>query len=118
VVLWSVVLWLVNALSFYIAFAAFGIQVSFVGACWSRPGLVRRLGSLYAGLRRTVRGGHRSRARTLRHRRERAFSYAIAYHATTFVPITLLGLWSVASTPIRLGDLRRRPTPIEPNQPP
>jgi len=119
VVLWSVVLWLVNALSFYIAFAAFGIQVSFVGALLvqglvsfgvsvpSTPGYVGPFEAAIVAALALYGVGE-----------SRAFSYAIAYHATTFVPITLLGLWSVASTPIRLGDLRRRPTPIEPNQPP
>jgi len=118
-VLWSVVLWLVNALSFYIAFAAFGIQVSFVGALLvqglvsfgvsvpSTPGYVGPFEAAIVAALALYGVGE-----------SRAFSYAIAYHATTFVPITLLGLWSVASTPIRLGDLRRRPTPIEPNQPP
>jgi hypothetical protein len=36
-----------------------------------------------------------------------ASSYAIAFHATTFLPIILLGAWSLARTPIGLGDLRR-----------
>ena len=35
-----------------------------------------------------------------------ASSYAIAFHATTFVPIILLGAWSLARTPIALSDLR------------
>jgi uncharacterized membrane protein YbhN (UPF0104 family) len=35
-----------------------------------------------------------------------ASSYAIAFHATTFVPIILLGAWSLARTPLALSDLR------------
>jgi uncharacterized membrane protein YbhN (UPF0104 family) len=40
-----------------------------------------------------------------------ASSFAIAFHATTFVPIILLGAWSLARTPVALTDLRapRRP---------
>ena len=35
-----------------------------------------------------------------------ASSYAIAFHATTFIPIVLLGAWSLARTPVALSDLR------------
>jgi len=36
-----------------------------------------------------------------------AATYAFTYHITTFIPITLLGAWSVARTNIGLRDLRR-----------
>ena len=36
-----------------------------------------------------------------------ASSYAIAYHGATFLPIMLLGAWSLARTPVALADLRR-----------
>ena len=35
----------------------------------------------------------------------RAVSYALTYHLTTFLPITLLGLWSLSRLHLRLGDL-------------
>ena len=35
-----------------------------------------------------------------------ASSYAIAFHGTTFLPIILLGAWSLARTPVALSDLR------------
>ena len=35
-----------------------------------------------------------------------ASSYAIAFHVTTFLPIILLGAWSLARTPVALSDLR------------
>ena len=38
-----------------------------------------------------------------------ASSYAIAYHGATFLPITLLGAWSLARTPVALSDLRASP---------
>jgi uncharacterized membrane protein YbhN (UPF0104 family) len=37
-----------------------------------------------------------------------AVSYAFTYHFTTFVPITVLGLWSVARTGFGLRDARVR----------
>jgi len=42
-----------------------------------------------------------------------AVSYAVAYHITTFAPITLLGLYSLARLDLKLGELRgaKPPTP-------
>ena len=37
--------------------------------------------------------------------RDLAFSYAISYHLTSFVPITLLGLWSLTRTPDALRGI-------------
>ncbi len=111
VVLWSLVLWLVNALAFYVGFAAFDIPVSYTGALLlqgllvlgisipSTPGffgpfeaVIVAVLALY-GIPRGL-----------------AFSYAIAFHVTTFVPITLLGLWSAARSPEGFRLLRRSPT--------
>jgi uncharacterized protein (TIRG00374 family) len=112
VVAWSLVLWLLNALSFYVAFAAFEIPVTFSGALLmqgllafgvsvpSTPGYVGPFeAAVVAGLALYGVPGDRS------------FSYAIAYHVTTFVPITLLGLWSLAQSPVGLRDLRAAPPP-------
>jgi len=119
VVVWSLVLWLVNALSFYVAFAAFEIPVSFAGALLvqgllafgvsvpSTPGYVGPFeAAIVAGLALYGIPGDRS------------FSYAIAYHVTTFIPITLLGLWSLARSPVGLSDLRRVPPPPPTPAPP
>jgi glycosyltransferase 2 family protein len=108
VILWSFVLWLVNALAFYVGFAAFDIPVSYYGALLlqgllvlgisipSTPGffgpfeaVIVAVLALY-GVPKDV-----------------AFSYAISYHLTTFVPITLLGLWSLTRTPGGFRGLRQ-----------
>jgi glycosyltransferase 2 family protein len=100
VVFWSLVLWMVNAFAFYVGFAAFDIPVSYLGALLlqgllvlgisipSTPGffgpfeaVIVAVLSLY-GVPKDV-----------------AFSYAIAFHITSFVPITLLGLWSLIRNP-------------------
>jgi hypothetical protein len=110
VVLWSLVLWLVNALAFYVGFAAFDIPVSYYGALLlqgllilgisipSTPGffgpfeaVIVAVLALY-GVPNDV-----------------AFSYAISFHLTSFVPITLLGLWSLTRTPGGFRGLRQRP---------
>ncbi len=36
----------------------------------------------------------------------RAVSYAVAYHASTFLPVTLLGLYSLSRLRLHLAELR------------
>ena len=110
VVGWSLVLWLVNAASFWACFVAFGITVppegalvlqgflAFGVAVPSSPGfwgvfeaitrVVLALYSVPPGL---------------------AVSYAFTYHLTTFAPITVLGLWSLSRASMSLRELRARP---------
>jgi uncharacterized protein (TIRG00374 family) len=110
VVAWSLVLWLVNAASFWVCFAAFDIQVGFAGALLvqgllvfgvsvpSTPGYVGPFeAAIVAGL--ALYGVPE----------DRSFSYALAYHVTTFLPIVLLGLWSTVRTGVGVGGLRRAP---------
>jgi len=119
VVLWSLALWLVIALSFYVAFAAFDIPVSFTGALLLQ-------GFLTVGVSLPFTPGYFGPFEAAIVAalalygvvEDRAFSYAIAYHVTTFVPITLLGLWSVVRTPVRLRDLRATTPASEPAGPP
>lgn len=111
VVFWSLVLWLVNGLAFYVGFGAFDIPVSYAGALLlqgllilgisvpSTPGFFGPFEAVIVAVL-ALYGIPRSLA----------FSYAIAFHLTTFVPITLLGLWSIARSPEGFRMLRRRPT--------
>jgi glycosyltransferase 2 family protein len=108
VIFWSLVLWLVNALAFHVGFASFDIPVSYDGALLlqgllvlgisipSTPGffgpfeaVIVAVLALY-GVPRDV-----------------SFSYALAYHVTSFVPITLLGIWSLTRTPGGFRGLRQ-----------
>jgi uncharacterized membrane protein YbhN (UPF0104 family) len=107
VLFWSVALWLVNAASFALAFRAFGLSlpigaapvlqgaVTFGVAIPSTPGF---LGVFEAAFRvaLSLYGVTETQAA----------SVAIGYHATTFVPITLLGLWSLGRANLRLRGLR------------
>jgi uncharacterized protein (TIRG00374 family) len=111
VVFWSLVLWLVNALAFYLGFGAFDIPVSYTGALLlqgllvlgisipSTPGFFGPFEAvIVASLALYGVPG------------SLAFSYAIAFHVTTFVPITVLGLWSLARSPEGFKALRQTPT--------
>jgi uncharacterized protein (TIRG00374 family) len=107
VLLWSLGVWLMMAASFWAGFVAFNIDVpwsaalvtqafvAFGVAIPSSPGffgpfeaLVRVTLGLYgidAGL---------------------AVSLAVGYHFATFVPITLLGIWSLSRAQLHLAELR------------
>jgi glycosyltransferase 2 family protein len=106
-IVWSLVLWLTNALAFFVAFRAFDISVGFMGALLMQgilifgitvqltPGFLGQFeAAIVAGL--ALFGVPNALAS----------SYAIAFHVTTFLPIILLGAWSLARTPIALSDLR------------
>jgi len=105
---WSLVLWLVNGLSFYVMFGAFDIDVSLPGALLlqgalalgvsvpSTPGYVGPFEAAIVAVLELYAVPS-----------SKAFSYAMAYHATTFLPIVLLGFWSLLRTPLAFRDLRR-----------
>lgn len=109
VALWSMAMWTTSALSFFVAFPAFGIDVGVGGALLviasvafgvavpSTPGFFGPLEAVVVAVLALYSVP-----------RDVAFSYAIAYHVVTFVPITVLGLVSLARTPIAFRDLRRR----------
>lgn len=108
VVFWSVVLWLANALSFYLAFRAFELPVGYVVAVImqgvlafgiavpSAPGYVGPFEAIITAVLAVYGIGP-----------NQAVAYAVGYHLTTFVPITLLGVWSATRTGLGLGATAR-----------
>jgi uncharacterized protein (TIRG00374 family) len=108
VILWSLAVWGVTAASFWLGFKAFGIEVpwsaalvlqgiiGFGVAVPSSPGFVgtfeaaTRIGLALYAVDSTD-----------------AVSYALGYHITTFLPITLLGIWSLSRASLHLADLNR-----------
>jgi len=107
VVAWSIVVWVVNAAAFAVCFRAFGLEVpleaalllqgiiGFGVAVPSTPGFV----GVFEAATRITLGIYAVDP-------SRAVSYALTYHLTTFLPITLLGLWSLSRLHLRLGELR------------
>ena len=108
---WSFAVWGVNGLSFLACFFAFDLQapvsaafvlqsiIAFGVAVPSSPGffgpfeLATRVTLAAYGIGATA-----------------AVSYAVGYHIGTFLPITLLGLWSLSRAHLHLTDLRGGPT--------
>lgn len=108
VVLWTVLIWLVNAAAFWIGFRAFDISVPFSAALILQgvlligiaipqaPGyagffelVIVKVLSLY-GVSESI-----------------GLAFAISYHVTTFVPITLLGVWSATRPGITLRNIEQ-----------
>ncbi len=107
VTLWSFVVWGVNGVSFLLCMVAFELPVPWTAAFIlqsliafgvsipSAPGFfgvfetVTRVTLVLFGLDATL-----------------AVSYAFGYHLFTFIPITLIGLWSLSRAHLHLTDLR------------
>ena len=107
VVFWSVVLWAMNAASFWVSFAAFDIPVGFAGALVLQGVLVIGISvQLTPGYVGQFEASVVAALALYGIQNDVASSYALAYHGTTFLPITVAGAWSLARTPVALSDLR------------
>lgn len=107
VALSSIALWTLNAWSFGLAFQAFGLPggvapsviiqtfVVFFVAAPAAPGYagVFELAIVAAGALLGVPGPV-------------AFAAGLTYHILTYLPITLLGAWSLSTTGLKLGELK------------
>lgn len=104
---WSLVLWLVNAASFWLAFLAFDLPVpiegalvlqGFIGFGVAVPSSPGYLG-VFEAITLVTLAFYGVGANL-------AAGYAVAYHVTTFIPITVIGLHSLSRAHVRLGELR------------
>jgi uncharacterized protein (TIRG00374 family) len=111
VAIWSVVIWAVNALSFWLAFDAFNLELplgaalvlqGFIAlgvALPSSPGFFGVFEAVTVAILELYGIGH-----------TQAVSVAIGYHISTFIPITLLGLWSLGRANLQFKSLRESGT--------
>ena len=100
---WSIGLWLFNGLAFYVGYRAFDIGVGFGGALLQQSILVLGIAApsspgyvgVFEGAIKAVLGlfGVPSSV---------AVAFALTYHFATFIPITLLGLYSLVRTGMSL----------------
>jgi glycosyltransferase 2 family protein len=104
---WSIIIWLVNGLAFYCGFKAFDIGVGFGGALLlqtflligiAAPSTPGYFGPFEAAIK-AVLGIFGVDPNV-------AVSYGLTYHFTTFFPITVLGLWSLARTGLSLRQVK------------
>lgn len=103
VVLWSFGMWLLNAFSFYVGYRAFGIEVGYGGAMLQQSILVLGIAAPsspgYVGV---FEGIIKAVLALFRVPGELAVAFALTYHVTTFIPITLLGFFSLVRTGLSL----------------
>lgn len=114
----SVALWVVNAWSFGIAFRAFGLpgslQVALIVQMFVVFGVALPAAPGYVGV---FEAGIAAALALFGVPAGAAFAVGITYHILTYIPITLLGVWSLSRTGLKLGDLRAAPPPERPSAP-
>jgi uncharacterized protein (TIRG00374 family) len=107
VAFWSLAIWMLNAFAFWIAFSAFDIPVDYAGALVLQGVLIVGISVQFApGYVGQFEAAIVAALALYNVSNDVASSYAIAYHAVTFLPIVLLGFWSLARSPVAIGDLR------------
>lgn len=105
---WSLAVWMASAVSFLVMFGAFGIRVDLSGALLMQ-------GLIMFGIALPSTPGYVGAFElpiiavlTLYSvDKNLAAAYALTYHVVTFIPITLLGAWSVVRTNLGLTAFRR-----------
>jgi uncharacterized protein (TIRG00374 family) len=103
VLLWSVGMWALNATSFWLGYQAFGIDVGYGGAVLQQSILVLGIAAPsspgYVGV---FEGVIKAVLALFAVPGDLAVAFALTYHITTFVPITVLGLISLVRTGLSL----------------
>ena len=106
-VFWSAAHWLLAAFSFYLAFAAFGIQAGFAGALLVQSlvafGVAAPSTPGYFGVFEVVVA---AALKLFGVATAVGIAYGITYHITTFIPITVLGLYSLVRTGLHVQEAR------------
>ena len=109
---WSFAVWLVNAASFWLGFRALHLDLPFESALLlqgliafgvaipSAPGFF----GIFEAITIVALGFYGVG-------KDHAVSYAVSYHISTFIPITILGLLALARLRLRLSELRNAPQP-------
>ncbi len=112
---WSGVLWLVNAASFAVCFRAFGLRVPLEGSLLLQGILGFAVAvPASAGFFGVFEKATQLTLQIYGITPSVALAYAVAYHLSTFLPITLLGLRSLARVHLHLRDLREVRTAEQP----
>lgn len=113
--LWSLALWLFNAVSFWLAFRAFGVEVGFAGAVFlqaiialavavpAAPGFF----GVWEGAARLVL------VEIWAVEVNKAVGFAIGFHIAGFLPVTLIGMYYAWRLGISLGEVKESGSMVE-----
>jgi len=104
---WSLVLWLTGAASFWLGFVAFGIDVPLTAGLLVQTVLAFGLAIQFSpGFFGQFEAVCRVTLALYAVAAGPAVSFAFGFHLGGFIPITLLGLWSLSRAHLHLADLR------------
>ena len=108
----SLLLWVVNAWSFGLAFQAFGLPGGMAAAILLQTFVVFAVAAPAApGFAGVFEGAIVLGGAVLGVPHGAAFAAALTYHVLTYIPITLLGAWSLKETGLKLGELKQQQAP-------
>lgn len=113
--LWTAAVWGVNALSFYVAFLAFDIDLSFTAALFFQSCLAFAVSipsapgfwGVYEAASRAVLVGLWGQEAT------RALAFAVGFHLAGFIPVTVMGLVYAWKLGLSLGGVARTEEAVE-----
>lgn len=107
VLFWAVLMWVLNALAFWLAFRALHIATPFSAALFVQ-GIIVAFVSIpstpgFAGL---FESGARVGLAAYGIAASAAATWAIAFHVVSYIPITLIGAWYLTRAGITYGEIR------------
>ncbi len=107
VALWSIIVWVAGAASFWFGFAAFGIEIPWSAALMLQSMLAFGVAVQFSpGFFGQFEAVCRLTLPLYAVGAGQAVSFAFGFHLGGFIPITLLGLWSLSRAHLHLADLR------------
>lgn len=100
---WSVLMWAINGLSFYLGYLAFDIPVGVGGALLQQSvlavGIAAPSSPGYVGV---FEGAIKAVLALFGVESSKAVAFALTYHVSTFIPLAVLGGWSLFRTGMSL----------------
>ncbi|MDE2981207.1 MAG: lysylphosphatidylglycerol synthase transmembrane domain-containing protein [Gemmatimonadota bacterium] len=108
--LWSFAVWIIQSLSFWIGFAAFGIDLPFAAALFTNAAIAVAVAvPAPPGYLGTFQlGASVALVEVYAVAEEAALGFAVGWHFVNFFPITLAGLWYARRIGITFRDFTRR----------
>ncbi len=108
--LWSFVVWIIQSLSFWIGFAAFGIDLPFAAALFTNAAIAVAVAvPAPPGYLGTFQlGASVALVEVYAVAEEAALGFAVGWHFVNFFPVTLAGLWYARRIGITFRDFTRR----------
>lgn len=114
--LWSFAVWIIQSLSFWIGFVAFGIDLPFAAALFTNAAIAVAVAMPappgYIGTFQF--GASVALVEVYAVAEEAALGFALGWHFVNFFPVTIAGLWYARRIGITFKDFTRRRHPPDP----